>query len=59
MFLKHISHCLNSWIISELKASENWTYTFTGLNKYEADGSEIKYEVVEKNVPEGYTYLVL
>ncbi|MCZ7410447.1 Cna B-type domain-containing protein [Parvimonas micra] len=38
-----------------LKASENWTYTFTGLNKYEADGSEIKYEVVEKNVPEGYT----
>ena len=39
----------------ELKASENWTYTFTGLNKYEADGSEIKYEVVEKNVPEGYT----
>ena len=39
----------------ELKASENWTYTFTGLNKYESDGSEIKYEVVEKNVPEGYT----
>ncbi|WBB30579.1 Cna B-type domain-containing protein [Parvimonas micra] len=38
----------------ELKASENWTYTFTGLNKYETDGSEIKYEVVEKNVPEGY-----
>ncbi|MFT4445184.1 Cna B-type domain-containing protein [Parvimonas sp. G1967] len=39
----------------ELKASDNWKHTFTGLDKYEDDGTLIKYEVVEKNVPEGYT----
>ncbi|SFE42758.1 Cna protein B-type domain-containing protein [Peptostreptococcaceae bacterium pGA-8] len=39
----------------ELKKSEGWKYTFTGLDKYAADGTLIKYKVVEKNVPQGYT----
>ncbi|EFI42117.1 Cna B-type domain-containing protein [Peptoniphilus sp. oral taxon 386] len=38
----------------ELKASDNWKHTFTNLPKYENDGTEIKYEVVEKTVPNGY-----
>lgn len=39
----------------ELKASEDWKHTFTGLKKYAADGSLIKYKVEEVNVPAGYT----
>ncbi|SFE37845.1 Cna B-type domain-containing protein [Peptostreptococcus sp. D1] len=38
----------------ELKKSEGWKHTFTGLDKYTADGTLIKYKVVEKNVPQGY-----
>ncbi|WP_165620456.1 Cna B-type domain-containing protein [Streptococcus equi] len=38
----------------ELKASEEWKHTFTGLDKYAADGTLVKYKVVEKNVPQGY-----
>ncbi|QRG87052.1 Cna B-type domain-containing protein [Bulleidia sp. zg-1006] len=39
----------------ELKKSEGWKHTFTGLRKYAADGSPIKYKVEEKDVPQGYT----
>ena len=38
----------------ELKASEQWKHTFTGLDKYATDGSLINYRVVEKTVPTGY-----
>ena len=38
----------------ELKASEHWKHTFTGLDKYATDGSLINYKVVEKTVPTGY-----
>ena len=38
----------------ELKASEHWKHTFTGLDKYATDGSLINYRVVEKTVPTGY-----
>ncbi len=38
----------------ELNAAGSWKHTFTGLAKYENNGTEIKYEVVEKTVPQGY-----
>ena len=38
----------------ELNDSGNWRTIFTNLDKYEADGSRVNYEVVEKNVPPGY-----
>ena len=38
----------------ELNAAGLWKHTFTGLAKYEANGTLIKYEVVEKTVPQGY-----
>ena len=38
----------------ELNAAGSWKHTFTGLAKYEANGTLIKYEVVEKTVPQGY-----
>ncbi len=37
-----------------LTAANGWTYTFEGLDKYEA-GNLINYTVAEINVPEGYT----
>ena len=47
----------NSAVIEEkeLTAGGGWTTTFTGKPKYEADGTEIKYTVEEKDVPQGYT----
>ena len=39
----------------ELKESEGWKHTFTGLKKYTNDGTLIKYRVEEKDVPQGYT----
>ena len=38
----------------DLKPGENWTHTFTGLDKYEANGTPIKYTVKEKDIPQGY-----
>ena len=38
----------------ELNAGGNWEGKFTGQPKYNADGSEIAYKIVEKNVPIGY-----
>ncbi|WP_449036483.1 Cna B-type domain-containing protein [Peptostreptococcus stomatis] len=37
-----------------LNAANNWQHTFENLEKYAADGSEIQYRVVEKDVPAGY-----
>ncbi|WP_187393444.1 Cna B-type domain-containing protein [Bacillus sp. E214] len=37
----------------ELKEGNNWTATFSGLNKYKSDGGKINYTVVEADV-EGY-----
>jgi hypothetical protein len=34
-------------------ATDEWTYSFTGLPKYE-DGKEIQYTVVETNAPKNY-----
>ena len=34
--------------------ADTWTYTFTKLNKYNADGSEIVYTADETAVPTGY-----
>ena len=40
----------------ELNATKNWKHTFSNLDKYEADGvTLIRYEIVEKFVPDGYT----
>ena len=38
----------------ELNAGNDWTYNFTGLDKYTADGIEIKYSVKEKDSVDGY-----
>lgn len=38
-----------------LSSNNNWTYSFANLPKYKTDGSLIKYNVDEPNVPEGYT----
>ena len=39
-----------------ITATDNWTYEFKDLDKYESDGvTQINYQVVEKDVPEGYT----
>ncbi|MGN0709774.1 MAG: Cna B-type domain-containing protein, partial [Anaerovoracaceae bacterium] len=37
-----------------LNAENNWTYTWTDLNKKKSKGTEIKYAVREVNVPAGY-----
>lgn len=37
-----------------LTAADNWKYTFTGLQKYKANGNEIVYTVDETTVPTGY-----
>ena len=39
----------------ELKASNNWKYTWTGLQKYSSGTTPIVYTVVEDPVPTGYT----
>ena len=41
--------------ITEPEPVGNWTYTWTDLPKYNADGSKIVYTVEEVNVPEDYT----
>ena len=38
-----------------LTAEDNWTYTWTGLPKFDADGKEYIYTVVETDIPAGYT----
>ena len=37
-----------------LNADNNWTYTFTGLQKYTREGTEIVYTVGEREVPAQY-----
>jgi hypothetical protein len=37
----------------EVTAEEDWSYSFTNLPKYD-DGTEIQYQIVEADVPEGY-----
>ena len=46
----------NETVIEEkvLNAGVSWEHTFTGLDKYEANGTPIKYKVKEKDVPQGY-----
>ncbi len=41
----------------ELTSTNNWTYTFEDLPKYE-NGVEIRYEIIEPNVPDTYTSVV-
>ncbi|MBP3883294.1 MAG: Cna B-type domain-containing protein [Lachnospiraceae bacterium] len=38
-----------------LNAENEWTYTWTELDKFKEKGTEIKYTVREVSVPEGYT----
>lgn len=38
----------------KLSSDNNWTYTWSGLDKTDASGNEYLYDVVEKNVPSGY-----
>ena len=38
-----------------IKASENWTHTFTGLPKYDSNGDEIVYNVTEEGEYDFYT----
>ena len=45
----------NALQTQELNAAGSWKHTFTGLDKYENNGTPIKYTVVEKDVPQGYT----
>lgn len=40
---------------TKVSAETGWTYGFTGLDKYDDQGKEIKYTVEEFNVPVGYT----
>ena len=46
----------NETVIEEkvLNAGVSWEHTFTGLDKYEANGTPIEYTVKEKDVPQGY-----
>ena len=37
-----------------LYIGNNWTYEWTGLNKYDAEGKEIDYSIVESGVSEEY-----
>ncbi|MBR2552558.1 MAG: Cna B-type domain-containing protein [Erysipelotrichaceae bacterium] len=42
----------------EITVSEDgnsWTYTWSGLPKYDSDGEDISYTITEDSVPEGYT----
>lgn len=38
-----------------LTAEDNWTHTWTGLPKFDADGVPYTYTVVETDIPDGYT----
>ena len=38
-----------------LTAGDNWTHTWTGLPKFDADGEPYTYTVVETDIPDGYT----
>ncbi len=38
-----------------LSEGNRWKYTWTGLNKYSADGKEYKYTVKETGIPNGYS----
>ena len=38
-----------------LTQAEGWTHTFTGLPRYNDDGTAIVYNVAEASVPDGYT----
>ena len=38
----------------ELNGSEDWTYTWADLEKYEEHGAEYTYTVDEVSVPEGF-----
>ena len=38
-----------------LTAEDNWTHTWTGLPKFDADGEPYTYTVVETDIPDGYT----
>ena len=38
-----------------LTQAEGWTHTFTGLPRYNDDGTAIVYTVAEASVPDGYT----
>ena len=38
-----------------LTADDDWTHTWTGLPKFDADGKEYIYTVVETDIPDGYT----
>ena len=38
-----------------LTAEDNWTYTWTGLPKFDADGDPYTYTVDETDIPAGYT----
>ena len=38
-----------------LTAEDNWTHTWTGLPKFDADGKEYIYTVDETDIPAGYT----
>ena len=42
----------------ELSKATDWAGTFEDLDKYDADGKEIKYTVDETEVPEGYSAVV-
>ena len=42
----------------ELSKDTEWAGTFEDLDKYDADGKEIKYTVDEAEVPEGYSAVV-
>ena len=39
----------------KLTAEDDWTHTWTGLPKFDADGKEYIYTVVETDIPAGYT----
>jgi hypothetical protein len=41
----------------EVTSDDGWTYTFTGLPKYDSNGSEIEYGVTEDSI-DGYTTAV-
>ena len=39
---------------TEVTASDSWSYTFTGLDKYDSNQNFITYTVQEETVPDGY-----
>ena len=42
----------------QVSAADEWSYAFTGLDKYDADGVEYAYSVTELDVPAGYSLAV-